>query len=430
VWHTAETLLGGATPAVDLQKAGETELTLDVSTPFDLPDPAPTIPQPTEDDLEQLLAAMMEAEDEMQQHNADFQTLNTVAEMMNRTLNLKEILQAAVEQTKATLNTDAAWLYLMNDKKQLEMKAHVGLSSDYVIGMQRLKHRVGLEGRVAAGNKAQFVETVSKDPHPHKIWVDKEGLHALAAVPITRPDETPTEQGSSHVVGVLATGIRDVQSHLWSPREVRLLTSIANQVAPAIDNARLHAQVQEHETEMRAGNEILRTINDMLLEKNTFFEGFIQDELAPALTAASQALQQAVIETPTTPTDGQKQHLTTLQKIIDQLTEQVRETSLVNTALDTEFDRVLDREDNQHGYAGSTRPLRLEKKRDNEPDPISSAKINDAPSEPESSADNDQSSTKPLSSAENDHAPPEPMSYEDAVAAGLVPAHIVNREKD
>jgi GAF domain-containing protein len=407
LWVTAETLLGSPISA-QLQEVETAELAAEVVTPLSLPDMPPAIPEPAGDDLEQLLAAMMEAEDEVQQQNADLQMLNTISEMINRTLNLKDILQCAVDQTHTTLKTDAAWLYLLSDRKQLELQAHTGLSNEYVRGMQGVKLGVGIEGRVAQTNKSQFVESVAEDVRDHKIWVDKEKLQALAAVPITRPD-AGSGRRSDHVIGVLAAGRRG-QAYLWTPREVRLLTSIANQLAPAIDNARLYAQVQEGEVGLRVGNEVLQEINDMLLEKNANLEGFVQNDLSPALTMAVQVLQR--LQGQELPAAQQKD-LAALQKIIIHLNDLARETKIISATLDTEFKRVLDTEEKKQNYSSSVKPIRLEKVQDNQ------GKIDEPEKNP------DKIPTRPLSTIDIS----KPMSFEDAVAAGLVPSHLVNREK-
>jgi GAF domain-containing protein len=339
IWHTAETLLDRETTDTKLQNINETDLNLDTSTPFFLPDSSPTIPQPAKKDLEQLLAAMMEAQEEVQQQNEDFQTLNTISKMMNRTLDLEEILQCTVDQTQAVLKMDAAWLYLVDDSNQLEMRAHTGLSEAYVRGMQRLKPGDGLEGQVIVKNKGCFVESISKDARTFKFWVDKEGFQALAAIPLASPEpEKLTRQTHPSPVGVLAIGSRTAPGHAWSTREMRLLTSIANQVALAINNAMLYAQVQDEEAGMRTGNEVLRTLNDMLIEKNVFLEGFIQEDLAPALTAASQALQRLQVKN--CPTNVRKQDVAVLQKILTGLNKQTKEASDINALLDAELSHI------------------------------------------------------------------------------------------
>ncbi len=102
----------------------------------------------------------------------------------------------------STLGADTAWLYLPNEKNELEIRANIGLSSDYVIGMSHLQLGDGLEDQVAVENKAHFVDAIPEDIRNYKIWVDKEGLYGLAAVPIPEIDEQGART-DSHVVGVL-----------------------------------------------------------------------------------------------------------------------------------------------------------------------------------------------------------------------------------
>ena len=427
LWHTVEALLDEQAMSLDLQKTANAISKVE-SSAFELAATLPPIPQSENEDLEQLLIAMMEAEEEVQQQNNDLQTLNTISEIMNRTLDLKAILQGAVDQTQATLQTDAAWLYLVDDRNQLELQAHTGLSTGFVRGMQNLKMDQGLEGRVVAENKAFFVASIVKDGHKHKIWVDKEKLHALAAVPIIRPDfeanpspeQTPgksAERNGSHVVGVLAVGRRTGQDYHWTPRERRLLISIANHVAPAIDNAHLYTQVSESQTGLSSGNEVLRAINDMLIEKNAYLEGFIEDELTPALTEIFQGVQHLLAEDSITLTAEQKQDVARLQEIVNQISELARETRHVSAALDAAFDQALDNETKQNQYAGATKPIRLDKRGEDGPKPtISEEKGSDG--------------AKPTDSQENGEANTKPMSFEEAAAAGLVPNHIVDREMD
>ncbi len=394
LWQTVESLLDGKMVSHELQEVDQAELNLEISPPPGLPAPPSLIPQPAGDDLEQLLAGMMETEAEVRQQNADLQTLNTIAEIINRTLDLKEILQCAVDQTRATLNTDAAWIYLVEEDNQLAMRAHYGLSADYVHGMRRLKPNDGLEGRVAAENRVHSVELLSNDAHSHKIWVEREGLIALVGVPISYPKPGgKSGRGGSQMVGVLATGKRGEQAHQWSPREIRLLTSIANQVGLAIANARLYARVHEDEVGLRASNQILREINDMLLDKNAFLEDFIEENLVSALTASTQTLRY-LRANPDTPVSNQQiqEVATNLEDLAGRLGALARQTGTMNVALDTRLDQIPSSEDQEES------------------------------SQPESgSIDLDEEE-------EEDKAEPQLMSLQQAIAAGLVPAHILRKK--
>jgi GAF domain-containing protein len=322
LWDTAEVFLGNEVTNVERQN--EEEAVEALSTPFELP-AVPPLPQPAQDDLEQLLAAMMAAEDEVQQHNTDLQTLNAIGEAMNRILDAKEILQYAVGQTQALLQTDAAWLYLINEGDRLILSAHTGLSNTYVRGMHQLALGEGLEGQVASENKAQFIEVNPADTRAFKIWVDKEQLRALAAVPLTRP-RAQVEQTDAHVIGVLAVGKRTTPfNFLWSPREVRLLSSIANQLALAIDNARLYAQIQEDHTYLSAGNAILREVNELLLQRNAQLEEFFRDDLGAALTTASQVINRLLSDKTPVTAETQKQVALDLKRIIDRLDDMLQQ---------------------------------------------------------------------------------------------------------
>jgi GAF domain-containing protein len=330
LWHTFESLLDDELTDIDLQKPEQATLNLEGATSFELPAVPLDFPQPAEDDLDQLLAAMMEAEDEVQQQNIDLQTLNAIAEMVNQSLDLREILQFTVEQTKILLSSDAAWLYLINERSHLDLHAHVGLSSTYVRGMKSLRLGDSVEGLVVAENKAHFIKMILDDTYPHKIWIDKEGLHALAAVPITRPErQNLAGKNRSEVIGVLAVGKRVSQAYAWSPREMRLLISIANQIAPAIDNARLYAQLQEDQASLKVGNEILRSINDMLLEKNASVERIVQDGLKPALARAAQILGFLEEENPQALARTYRRDIAALQQIVKRLNELVQETTIL-----------------------------------------------------------------------------------------------------
>ena len=368
LWYTTETLLAEKSDNIELRQVGQANLDQETSLLVDLSPIVQTMSQPTQNDSEQLLTAMMKAEEEVRQQHADLQTLNIISEIINHTLNLTRILQCTVDQTQAIIEADAAWLYLVNERNELEMRAHIGLAKDYTRDMQHLKPNEGIEGRVVAENKAFFVESTSGDTGKHKRWGDKEQLYALAAVPIIRPesdagDQTGSEQENGpQVIGVLATDKRITQAYHWSPRERRILTSIANQVAPAIANARLYTQVEEQQLNLIAGNEALRTINDMLLEKNAYMEGFILDDLIPVLNQADQGLEHLLTENFHPLSEKQKQEVASLQKIVSQLNKLGQETIEVGNILDTELDRALVSENIQSGYAGSIKPVRLQKK--------------------------------------------------------------------
>ncbi len=317
LWYTAETLLGSQSPSFDWDKITPINLGFNTAIPLNLSTISP-LPPSLENELQEVLATIMAAETELEQQYADFDALSGINEMMNRTLELGEILQVVVGQTRPILQADAVWIYLVDEKNQLEMRAHAGLSNDYLRGMHRLQQSDGLEGWVIRHNKSRLVEAVASDSKTaYKFWVDKEGLQALLAAPITRARREG--QKPQIVEGVLVAGRRAGHTRAWSARELGLLTAIADQLAPAIQNARLYAQARENEASLQAGNQVLHEINEMLIKKNVDLEEFIGRDLEPTLAATLGVLEHMLAQDGSGSNEELNQKVLDLQNILSRL---------------------------------------------------------------------------------------------------------------
>lgn len=220
-----------------------------------------------EGDLELLLAAMMEAEEEVQRHNSDFITLNDISEMMVQSLDLGPVLQEVVVKIRQMLGTEAAWLYLVDDEEMdkpvLRLNAHDGLSEAYVRSMHQLSLGDGLEGTVAKENKLRTVSDTSQDRVRYHLLDELEHLQAVTAIPLSCPEVIVDGEVQRRVVGVLATGMHHI--YTWQPRQIRLLTTVANQMAFAINNAQLYAQVREDMQAYSLSSQFLQKVNDALM---------------------------------------------------------------------------------------------------------------------------------------------------------------------
>ncbi len=220
-----------------------------------------------EGDLELLLAAMMEAEEEVQRHNADFATLNDISEMLVQTLELGPVLQAVLGKIRQMLQTDVAWLYLMEDleleRPWLRLIAWEELSAEYVTAAEELTLRDTLEGVVATENKARHLNDVLQEPELCRQMHEIEQIQSVAIVPLSCPEIVVDGVVHRRVVGVLAVGMR--QAYTWQPRQMRLLNTVTNQMGFAINNAQLYAQVREDMEAYSLSNQFLKQVNDALM---------------------------------------------------------------------------------------------------------------------------------------------------------------------
>jgi transcriptional regulator with GAF, ATPase, and Fis domain len=240
----------------------------------------------TDEDLEQLLAAVMEAEEEVERHNADFTTLNAISETLNHSLHLEQLLPPVLAQVKEMLRLDAIWVYLVDrgssQPLMMQLSAQDGLDPATLRPLSRLAVGDGVEGTAAATAAPLFIGDGRQEDTPcHLLW-ELEEMEAIAAVPLTRPEEREGRE-AHRVVGVLAAGMR--RPHFWRPRQIRLFNTVANQMAFAVNNAQLYAQVQDHLDELAASNQVLQAINRTLIENP------IGRDAAAAEAAASRQRQ-------------------------------------------------------------------------------------------------------------------------------------------
>lgn len=217
-------------------------------------------------DLELLLAAMMQAEEEVERHNSDLLALTNISEMLNRTLDLSDTLDEIMEHLQAMLAVDAVWLYVCDDldpfAKQMILQAYVGLNDDFVRAVHHLSLGDGFEGHVGREAQTAICNDASEQTRRCHLLQRLGGINALASTPLTCPDILENKE-TIRTVGVLTIGKQ--QPHHWSPRQIRLLNNVANLLSFAINNAQLYARLKDDVQWLKVGNEFLQQLNDQLM---------------------------------------------------------------------------------------------------------------------------------------------------------------------
>jgi GAF domain-containing protein len=184
-------------------------------------------------ELEQLLAAIMNAEEEVVSQNRDLELLNELASQIIGTVQLNQVLETAVAQTCAALQVRASWCYL-HEEGMLRLRKYQGLSNQYVQEMQCLDAGNGVEGMAFSRN-----EIIARDSSLFHIGVARqqvrqEGLGLVAAVPLHLKGQT---------VGVLAVSYGDGSP--WASRDKRMLLQIGRQVEQAMAGALQYNEAQQ-----------------------------------------------------------------------------------------------------------------------------------------------------------------------------------------
>lgn len=160
---------------------------------------------------------------------AEIEAVRQVLQVVNRRLEMTPLLQEAVEQVGDLLGYPVVEIYLVYGD-ELRLGAAYGISTD--ISSVSYKLSEGILGRVASTNRPAFVDDVQQDPDYIVGWPE---TICEIVVPLRKEDV---------VIGVL---------NVESPTpgglvldDMRLLTTLADQLAVAIENAALYERLRRH----------------------------------------------------------------------------------------------------------------------------------------------------------------------------------------
>lgn len=217
-------------------------------------------------ELEELLAAVMSAEEEVVRQNKDLGILNTLSHEVGSMLQLNVILETAVRQTKQALNVEVGWFYIFEDDT-LVLREHQGLSEPYVQELKQLKPGDGAEGMAFSRMKPILRDALLFHSGRARTIVEAEGLRAVAAVPVLDPS-------GERALGVLAVGDRSARQ--WSSRDQRLLTLICRQVAQAVGNSQTFSEAQKKAATWEAKYSAIQESHAQLVQRTEILEQQIQ----------------------------------------------------------------------------------------------------------------------------------------------------------
>ncbi len=186
---------------------------------------------------------------EVMQRNEELAALNAISEKITQSLELKEVLDAALKKTVEVLNVEAGIIYLLDEPSQNLIPAvHHGFSQEMIEKLAVFRKGEWLTGK-AAQTGAVLVSDLAKDLLSQDIspLYAAGGWQSLASVPLKAKD---------NLVGVmtLVSGTKE----RFRPDCVSLLCLVGNQIGVVIENAQLYEARQKGLTERERAEEALR----------------------------------------------------------------------------------------------------------------------------------------------------------------------------
>lgn len=169
------------------------------------------------------------------------QSLYRIAEALSASLELEPMLQQVLKATVEEMWLKAASIRLLDANRQtLRLVAAYGLGEAYLTKGPVHLAKSPVDQRVFQGNAVVLYDVERETGFEYPAEAAREGIRSVLIVPLKLKDRT---------LGVMR--VYSAQPRHFDPVAIRFLTSAADLVALAIENARLYAALQARYEDMK-----------------------------------------------------------------------------------------------------------------------------------------------------------------------------------
>lgn len=198
---------------------------------------------------------------ETHRRKKQIETLALVSRLVVGPSYLDEILRLIVSITAESLGFKICSLMLLDDEKQtLSIAATQSLSEDYR-NKPPLKIKESLSGRAVIEKKpVAFYDVRTEPEYKYPGIAKREGLVSLLSVPMMVKDKC---------IGVLNSYTHEL--HRFTETEIKILASVSNQAAIAIENTRLMEEATSSREELES-RKLIEKAKGILMKEKGFGE--------------------------------------------------------------------------------------------------------------------------------------------------------------
>jgi signal transduction histidine kinase/ActR/RegA family two-component response regulator len=225
--------------------------------------------------LKEEIAERQWAENELKQRAAQLTLLNDIGGQIAAVLDLDSVLERTARLVHERFGYHHVALFTMDQEQgELVMRARAGALTDVFPADHRIKFGKGMTGWVWQHRQKLLANDVRGEPRYVNFFPDLIPTQSELTVPI---------QVGSEIVGVF--DVQSPQLDAFDEDDVLVLETLADQIAVAIENARLYETVRQELTERKQAEKAL-TVERALLAQRVA-------ERTAELSAANAELERA-----------------------------------------------------------------------------------------------------------------------------------------
>jgi len=196
-------------------------------------------------------ASLQQLEQALREKTREVEVLHRITESITNTLDLESVLKHIVDVVVEVTRADACLLYLFSDShEELILRASKN-PHPRLIGRIKIGLGEGITGWVARERTRVVIPSNASDDPRFKFFhnLPEDRYQAFVSVPIMAKNE---------VIGVI--NVQHKRARRYRPDELALLSTIANQVGGAIENARLYAETVRKARQIETLSQVSETV--------------------------------------------------------------------------------------------------------------------------------------------------------------------------